>query len=144
MIAAEEYGMLGSVNYAETHAANLTANGVVYIVRCCSRDRCDAELATAQNVDISVTGSQLGADGSPAMEPWFRSITRRINDPVSHRPLANVSSYTFVRRCAGLICILNLLVRSMTERAGLWIGLCWLRSSPRRARCQLRLQWCAC
>ena len=48
--AAEEYGIIGSSEYAEAHAAELTAGGVAYI-----------------NLDMAAMGPNFGASGTPSL-----------------------------------------------------------------------------
>jgi N-acetylated-alpha-linked acidic dipeptidase len=65
----EEWGLLGSTEWAETHAARLREQAVVYI-----------------NTDSNGRGS-LNAGGSHALEALVNDVTAAIPDPRSGRPL---------------------------------------------------------
>src|ERR671912_404636 len=47
---AEEYGLVGSTEWAEEHAADLTRNAIAYL-----------------NCDVAVTGPNLGLSGTPSL-----------------------------------------------------------------------------
>lgn len=66
---AEEYGLIGSTEWMEKHAAELTAKVAVYI-----------------NSDSSGSGT-LSAGGSHSLEEAVREILRDVNDPVSGKSL---------------------------------------------------------
>jgi N-acetylated-alpha-linked acidic dipeptidase len=71
----EEFGLMGSTEWAEKHADELSANGVVYF-----------------NSDTNGTG-WLGASGSPSLEKFFGEVLRDVRQPgadqsiLEHRPL---------------------------------------------------------
>ena len=69
----EEYGLLGSTEYAEGDAADLTAHAVAYV-----------------NVDAAVSGHDLRANGSHALRDLVAEAMRDVKDPGSNRPLWNV------------------------------------------------------
>jgi N-acetylated-alpha-linked acidic dipeptidase len=68
---AEEFGLVGSTEYVEKHAAELSQKLVVYI-----------------NSDSNGKG-QFGAGGSHTLESFVSELTHDINDPVSGKPLAD-------------------------------------------------------
>jgi N-acetylated-alpha-linked acidic dipeptidase len=61
---AEEYGLVGSTEWAEEHAANLQRNAVAYL-----------------NCDVAVTGPDLGMNGSPSLLALAAEVARAIPDP---------------------------------------------------------------
>lgn len=61
---AEEYGLVGSTEWAEAHAAALQKNAVVYI-----------------NCDSAVTGPNLNVGGTPSFAPFVLQTAREIADP---------------------------------------------------------------
>lgn len=60
----EEYGLIGSTEWAEEHAAELTDKAVAYL-----------------NVDAAVAGSNFGASSVPSMWKLIRAVTRDVKDP---------------------------------------------------------------
>lgn len=61
---AEEYGLIGSVEWAEEYANELKTNAVAYL-----------------NMDSAVSGPNFGAASVPSMWKLIRSATRDIHDP---------------------------------------------------------------
>lgn len=61
---AEEYGLIGSVEWAEEYADELRTNAVAYL-----------------NMDSAVSGSNFGAASVPSLWKLIRSATRDIHDP---------------------------------------------------------------
>ncbi len=67
----EEFGLIGSTEFAEKHADELSAKLVAYI-----------------NSDTTGKG-QLGVGGSHTLESFVAELTRDVNDPISGKPLAD-------------------------------------------------------
>jgi N-acetylated-alpha-linked acidic dipeptidase len=63
---AEEYGLLGSTEWAEENAVELKEKAVAYL-----------------NVDSAVSGSNFGASSVPSMWKLIRNATRDVTDPKS-------------------------------------------------------------
>ena len=61
---AEEYGLVGSTEWAEEHAADLQKNAVAYL-----------------NGDAVVTGPELGMSGSPSLLALAVEAAREVTDP---------------------------------------------------------------
>lgn len=61
---AEEYGLVGSTEWAEDHAAMLTQKAVAYL-----------------NVDVAVTGPNFGASGTASLRDVMREITYLVPEP---------------------------------------------------------------
>lgn len=61
---AEEYGLVGSTEWAEEHAAMLSSKAVAYL-----------------NVDAAVTGSAFGASGVPSMRDVIREVAAAVPEP---------------------------------------------------------------
>lgn len=61
---AEEYGLVGSTEWAEDHAADLQKNAVAYL-----------------NCDVAVNGSELGMSGTPALLALALDASRQVGDP---------------------------------------------------------------
>ncbi len=61
---AEEYGLVGSTEWAEEHAADLTKNAVAYL-----------------NCDVAVTGPNLGVSGTPSLLALAQQAARDVPDP---------------------------------------------------------------
>ena len=61
---AEEYGLLGSVEWGEDHAEDLTERMVAYV-----------------NLDSAVTGPDLGISGSPSLRDLARECAAAVADP---------------------------------------------------------------
>jgi N-acetylated-alpha-linked acidic dipeptidase len=61
---AEEYGLIGSTEWAEEMAADLKDKGVAYL-----------------NLDAAVSGAQFGASSVPSLWKLIRGATRDIKDP---------------------------------------------------------------
>ena len=64
----EEYGLLGSTEWAEANEAMLTRDAVAYL-----------------NVDVAVSGDNLRVNGSDALEALFSEVMRDVRDPVQNR-----------------------------------------------------------
>ncbi len=62
---AEEYGLVGSVEWGEDRAEDLRANAVAYL-----------------NLDSAVTGGDFGAQGTPSLRDLVRQAIAEIPDPV--------------------------------------------------------------
>jgi N-acetylated-alpha-linked acidic dipeptidase len=60
----EEYGLIGSTEWAEEHAAELQEKGVAYL-----------------NVDVAVNGPNYGASSVPSLWKLIRAATRAVKDP---------------------------------------------------------------
>ena len=63
---AEEYGLIGSTEWAEELAAELKEKAVAYL-----------------NLDAAVSGNQFGASTVPSLWKLVRSVTRDVKDPKS-------------------------------------------------------------
>ena len=61
---AEEYGLVGSTEWAEEHADELKQKAVAYL-----------------NMDSAVSGSRFGAASVPSMWKFIRAATREVQDP---------------------------------------------------------------
>src|ERR1700752_3798036 len=61
---AEEYGLIGSTEWAEENAADLKEKAVAYL-----------------NLDVAVSGPNFGASSVPSLWKLMRSVTRDIKDP---------------------------------------------------------------
>ena len=61
---AEEYGLVGSTEWAEEHAADLQKNAVAYL-----------------NCDVAVTGPNLGMSGVPSLFALAQQAARDVPDP---------------------------------------------------------------
>jgi N-acetylated-alpha-linked acidic dipeptidase len=61
---AEEYGLVGSTEWAEQHADDLQKNAIAYL-----------------NVDVAVTGPDLGISGSPSLLALAQQAARDVPDP---------------------------------------------------------------
>ena len=61
---AEEWGMLGSTEYVEDDSLRLKKGGVAYL-----------------NLDVSATGFDFGAGGSPSLRGLTRELAREVPDP---------------------------------------------------------------
>jgi N-acetylated-alpha-linked acidic dipeptidase len=70
---AEEYGLVGSTEYAEHHADELKQKAVLML-----------------NVDVAVGGSDLSLDGIPSLRDLMLQCAGQINDPKSGRSLADL------------------------------------------------------
>ncbi len=66
----EEFGLIGSTEFAEKHAAELSKKLIAYI-----------------NSDTTSKG-QLGAGGSHTLEAFVADLTRDVSDPVTGKPLS--------------------------------------------------------
>lgn len=62
---AEEYGLVGSTEWAEEHAANLQRNAIAYL-----------------NLDVAVSGPNLGMSGVPSLATLAVQAARDVADPV--------------------------------------------------------------
>jgi N-acetylated-alpha-linked acidic dipeptidase len=67
---AEEYGLVGSTEWAEEHAADLQKNAVAYL-----------------NGDAVVTGPNLGMSGTPSLLPLAMNAARDVPDPRTGEPV---------------------------------------------------------
>ena len=63
---AEEYGLIGSVEWVEELAAELREKAVAYL-----------------NLDAAVSGNQFGASTVPSLWKLMRAVTREVKDPKS-------------------------------------------------------------
>jgi len=70
---AEEFGLIGSTEWAEEHAAQLAQHGVAYV-----------------NVDIGVCGPHFNAAAVPSLSRLLREVAAEVTDPNSGRPLVAV------------------------------------------------------
>ena len=61
---AEEWGIIGSSEWAEWKAPELTVNAVAYL-----------------NLDVSAVGSEFGAAGTASLHPLLRDLTRLVDQP---------------------------------------------------------------
>jgi N-acetylated-alpha-linked acidic dipeptidase len=61
---AEEWGIIGSIEWVEAHAERLRASVVAYV-----------------NQDAPVSGSSFGAASSPELKSLAREVARRVDDP---------------------------------------------------------------
>jgi N-acetylated-alpha-linked acidic dipeptidase len=66
----EEYGLIGSTEWAEEHADELRKNAIAYL-----------------NMDSAVSGSNFGAASVPSLWKLIRSATRDIQDPKTGKSL---------------------------------------------------------
>lgn len=71
----EEFGLLGSTEWAEEHAEVLGRNAVAYL-----------------NMDVGVSGTRFSASAVPSLRRLIFEVTREINDPASGRDLHTVWS----------------------------------------------------
>ena len=67
---AEEYGLIGSTEWAEENAADLRENAVAYL-----------------NVDVAVSGGNFGASSVPSLWKVIRQVTRDVKDPKSGKSI---------------------------------------------------------
>jgi N-acetylated-alpha-linked acidic dipeptidase len=72
---AEEFGLIGSTEWAEEHAAELAQNAVAYV-----------------NVDIGVSGPHFNSAAVPSLSRLLREVATEVTDPGSGRPLVAVWS----------------------------------------------------
>lgn len=72
---AEEFGLIGSTEWAEEHAEGLTRHAVAYL-----------------NMDIGVCGPHFGAAAVPSLRALIRDVSKEVNDPNSGRQLYAVWS----------------------------------------------------
>ncbi len=72
---AEEFGLMGSTEWAEENADHLTRDGVAYL-----------------NMDVGVAGPHFGAKAVPSLKRLIREVTQEVADPKSGRPLFAVWS----------------------------------------------------
>lgn len=76
----EEFGLVGSTEFAEKHADDLSRHLVAYV-----------------NSDTTGKGN-LGAGGSHSLEAFVAELTRSVADPISGRPLAeNMRTHSSVQ-----------------------------------------------
>lgn len=67
---AEEYGLIGSVEWAEEHRENLMKNAVIYI-----------------NIDSAVSGENFGASAVPSLDDFIQDIVKGVSDPTTKDPI---------------------------------------------------------
>ena len=67
---AEEYGLIGSTEWAEEYAADLREKAVAYL-----------------NLDAAVSGSSFGASSVPSLWKLIRDVTRDVKDPKSGKSI---------------------------------------------------------
>lgn len=72
---AEEFGLIGSTEWAEEHADHLMHHAVAYL-----------------NVDVGVSGRHFGASAVPSLSRLIREAAQEVVDPRSGRPLFAVWS----------------------------------------------------
>ena len=65
---AEEWGLIGSVEYVEDDSMRLLRGGVAYL-----------------NQDVSASGTQFGGGGSPSLRPLLRDVVRQVANPLAGR-----------------------------------------------------------
>jgi N-acetylated-alpha-linked acidic dipeptidase len=65
---AEEFGIMGSTEWAEDHAAFLSRHAVAYL-----------------NVDVGVSGPHFGAAAVPSLDRLIRDVAREVSDPKTGR-----------------------------------------------------------
>ena len=68
----EEFGLLGSTEWVEDHAATVARNTVAYV-----------------NVDVAVAGNRFGASASPSLWPFVQRMTGMVRDPRTNRPVVS-------------------------------------------------------
>jgi len=71
----EEFGLMGSTEWAEENADELTRHAVAYL-----------------NMDVGVSGPHFGASAVPSLAPLIREVTEDVTDPGSGRALYTVWS----------------------------------------------------
>ncbi|HEX4470199.1 MAG TPA: M28 family metallopeptidase [Gemmatimonadaceae bacterium] len=64
---AEEWGLIGSVEYVEDDSLRLTKNAVAYF-----------------NQDVAAQGPRFNGGGSPSLRPTIRSVASEVPDPNGH------------------------------------------------------------
>jgi N-acetylated-alpha-linked acidic dipeptidase len=67
---AEEYGLVGSTEWAEEYADELKQKAVAYL-----------------NIDVAVSGANFGASSVPSMWKLIRAVTRDVKDPKSGKTI---------------------------------------------------------
>jgi len=72
---AEEFGLMGSTEWAEEHADQLRRDAVAYL-----------------NMDVGVSGTHFGASAVPSLRRLIREVAQEVTDPTSGRPLFAVWS----------------------------------------------------
>ena len=70
---AEEFGLLGSTEWAEEHADELGRGAVAYL-----------------NTDVAVGGNHFAASSVPSLRGLLREVTQEVVDPKTEKPLYNV------------------------------------------------------
>jgi N-acetylated-alpha-linked acidic dipeptidase len=68
----EEYGLVGSTEWAEANADNLSKNAIAYL-----------------NVDVAVSGDNLRVNGSDALETVITESMRDVREPLQNRSIWN-------------------------------------------------------
>ena len=69
----EEFGLLGSTEWAEDHAEALGRNAVAYL-----------------NMDVGVSGTRFNASAVPSLRRLIFEVTREVRDPATGRSLESV------------------------------------------------------
>lgn len=69
---AEEFGLMGSTEWAEDHAAFLSRHAVAYL-----------------NVDVGVTGTHFAAGAVPSLDRLLREVTQDVTDPATGGSVLN-------------------------------------------------------
>jgi N-acetylated-alpha-linked acidic dipeptidase len=69
----EEYGLLGSTEWGEDHAAELSAKAVAYV-----------------NLDSSVTGGDLSVDGIPSLRNVVMEVADDLPDPIRGKSVGEI------------------------------------------------------
>ncbi len=84
---AEEFGLIGSTEWVEDHADQLTRQAVAYL-----------------NMDVGVAGPHFGASAVPSLARLIHDAAQEVNDPRTGRPLDSVWSEESqrVRRESGI------------------------------------------
>jgi N-acetylated-alpha-linked acidic dipeptidase len=78
---AEEYGLIGSTEWAEENAAALRVQAVAYL-----------------NIDVGVSGPHFGASAVPSLGRLIREVTQEVTDPASGRSVHAVWTETAQRQ----------------------------------------------
>jgi len=69
----EEFGLIGSTEWAEEHASELARRAVAYL-----------------NTDVAVGGGHFQASAVPSLRGLLREVAREVVDPKTEKPLYNV------------------------------------------------------
>jgi N-acetylated-alpha-linked acidic dipeptidase len=79
--AAEEFGIMGSVEWIEAHEADLSANAVAYL-----------------NLDMAVMGPNFGSSASPSLKSVIADAARKVTPVPGHASLAESVFDAWVER----------------------------------------------